>query len=378
MKIAWLAGATLGLILLPAAAGAEERWLLNGAGSFAGPISSPYTADFASGAVGDLGAYRSLTPNLLLGARVSAGVLSHDDTVEGTIADQGDYGLGMLSAAVRFRPLGKRGDPQRGTGLWLEAAGGPGIAEGDVRPMISPGLGYVFDLGGFGVGPLGRYVHVFESDTRFGGEDAQMLTAGLELMFLDARKPRAGELEEPKGREFVPPPPPSPPLQPAARVEPATDSDRDGLIDANDKCPNQPETMNGINDHDGCPDKELAFIDDRLVLDERVLFPYDSFTLEAAGEERLKTIADLYKRTGGEWKKLEIKGYADARGSQDYNYDLSRRRAKAVKRYLTSLDVPDEVLDIEAYGELDPAVPAAETEAEHRQNRRVEFVIIRE
>jgi outer membrane protein OmpA-like peptidoglycan-associated protein len=377
MKFAgWLAGATLGLILLPDTAGAEERWLLNGAGSFAGPVSSPYTADFASGAVGDLGAYRSLSPNFLLGARVSAGVLSHDDTVEGTIEDQGDYGLGMLSAALRFRPLGRSGDPRRGTGLWLEAAAGPGIAEGDVRPMISPGLGYVFDVGGFGVGPLGRYVHVFESDTRFGGEDAQMLTAGLELMFLDARKPSAAEPEEPKGREFQPPPPP---LQPAARVEPSPmDSDRDGLRDPDDKCPQQPETANGINDHDGCPDKELEFIDDRLVLDERVLFAYDSFTLEAAGEEKLQAIADLYKRTGAEWKKLELKGYADARGSQDYNYDLSRRRAKAVKRHLVSLDVPDEILDIEAYGELDPTVPAAETEAEHRKNRRVEFVIIRE
>jgi outer membrane protein OmpA-like peptidoglycan-associated protein len=377
MKFAgWLAGATLGLVLLPTAAGAQERWLLNGAGSFAGPISSPYTADFASGVVGDLGAYRSLTPTWLVGARVSAGMLSHDDTVEETIEDHGDYGLGVLAGAVRFRPLGRRGDPRRGSGLWLEAAGGPGLAEGDVRAVLSPGLGYVFDVGaGFGVGPVGRYIHVFEGSTRFAGEDAQMLTAGLELMFLDARKPSAGEPEEPKGREFQPPPPP---LQPAARVEPATDSDRDGLMDANDKCPNQPETQNGINDHDGCPDKDLEFIDDRLVLDERVLFPYDSFTLEPAGEQKLDVIADLYKRTGGEWKKLEIKGYADARGPQQYNYDLSRRRAKAVKRYLSSLDVPDEMLDIEAYGELDPTVPAAETEAEHSKNRRVEFVIIRE
>jgi outer membrane protein OmpA-like peptidoglycan-associated protein len=376
MKFAGWASPVLALVLFSGEASADERWLLNGAGSFAGPISDPYENKFASGAVGDLGAYRSVSPNFLLGARVSAGVLSHDDTVEGTVLDEGDYGLGMLSATVRMRPLGRRSDPRRGTGLWLEAAGGPGIAEGDVRVAISPGLGYVFDVGGLGIGPVGRYVHVFES-SNFGSEDAQILTGGLELMFLDAPKRRAGEGEEPKGREFQPAPPP-PPLQPAARVEPARDSDNDGMMDANDKCPQEPETVNGVNDHDGCPDKELEFIDDRLVLDERVLFPYDSFTLETPGEEKLQAIANLYKRTGGEWKKLEIKGYADARGSQDYNYDLSRRRAKAVKKYLTTLDVPDSVLDIEAYGELDPAVPQAETEAEHKQNRRVEFVIIRE
>lgn len=371
-----LAGVTLGLILMPSAAKAEERWLLNGAGSFAGPITSPYTANFASGAVGDIGAYRSLAPAVLIGARVSAGVLSHDDTVESTIADEGDYGLGMLSGAVRLRPFGKGSDPRRGNGLWLEAAGGGGLTEGDVKPVISPGLGYVFDLGrGVGLGPVGRYVHVFEGSSNFGGNDAQLLTGGLELMFFDAPKSRAVEEEAPKGQEFAPPPP-APPLQPAARVEP--DSDRDGLIDANDKCPQQPETVNGVNDHDGCPDEKIEFIDDRLVLDEHVLFTYDAFTLEAAGEEKLQLIADLYKRTGGEWKRLEIKGYTDERGSQDYNYDLSRRRAKAVKRYLTTLDMPEEMLDIEAFGELDPAVPDAETEAEHRQNRRVEFVIIRQ
>ena len=71
-------------------------------------------------------------------------------------------------------------------------------------------------------------------------------------------------------------------------------------------------------------------------------------------------------------------GHADARGPQQYNVDLSRRRAAAVKDYLTSLDVPESKLDIQAFGEIDPAVPQAETEAEHRQNRRVEFVIVRQ
>jgi outer membrane protein OmpA-like peptidoglycan-associated protein len=33
-----------------------------------------------------------------------------------------------------------------------------------------------------------------------------------------------------------------------------TDTDGDGIADRNDKCPNQPETNNGLEDTDGCPD----------------------------------------------------------------------------------------------------------------------------
>jgi hypothetical protein len=42
------------------------------------------------------------------------------------------------------------------------------------------------------------------------------------------------------------PPEPPPP--------PAVDSDRDGIPDVRDKCPNEPEVYNGLEDADGCPD----------------------------------------------------------------------------------------------------------------------------
>jgi outer membrane protein OmpA-like peptidoglycan-associated protein len=368
----WIGSALLGVLAFSPAARAEERWLLNGAGSFAGPISDPYERRFASGAMGDIGLYRSLVPQLLLGARVSGGVLSHDDTVEGTAQDSGEYGLGMVSGALRLRPLARANDPHRGTGLWLEAAAGPGIAEDEVRAVLSPGLGYVFGLGSVGVGPVARYVHVIErSDNRFGGNDAQLATIGVEAIFLDAGE-RRGTTDDTPGGEYQPPAP----LQPAARVE--GDIDRDGFVDSKDSCPRQPETVNGINDHDGCPDSKVEFLDDRLVLDEQVLFAYDSAELQPTGQQRLQEMVALHKRTGHDWKRLTLKGHADERGPQDYNEDLSRRRAEAVKRYLMSIDFPEALIDIQAFGERKPVVPAADTEAEHRQNRRVEFVIGRE
>ena len=45
------------------------------------------------------------------------------------------------------------------------------------------------------------------------------------------------------------------------------------MLDADDTCPTEPETLNGVNDQDGCPDKGLIVMhDDRIVLEERVLF----------------------------------------------------------------------------------------------------------
>ena len=38
-------------------------------------------------------------------------------------------------------------------------------------------------------------------------------------------------------------------------------TDGDGIIDNLDKCPNQPETFNGIDDKDGCPDDASSLSD---------------------------------------------------------------------------------------------------------------------
>jgi outer membrane protein OmpA-like peptidoglycan-associated protein len=46
-------------------------------------------------------------------------------------------------------------------------------------------------------------------------------------------------------------PPPARLVTDADRI---TDSDGDGLVDADDRCPNKPEDRDGFNDGDGCPD----------------------------------------------------------------------------------------------------------------------------
>jgi OOP family OmpA-OmpF porin len=56
-------------------------------------------------------------------------------------------------------------------------------------------------------------------------------------------------------REVLPPRVIEPPKE-RAKPEPDADRDGDGIPDALDKCPNEPETVNGIGDGDGCPEPD--------------------------------------------------------------------------------------------------------------------------
>ena len=80
-----------------------------------------------------------------------------------------------------------------------------------------------------------------------------------------------------------------------------------------------------------------------------------------------------------QWPQLiiEIGGHADARGTDEYNLDLSQRRADSVRNWLlqnySQLD-PNKYL-AKGYGERQP-VASNKTAAGMAQNRRVEFKVM--
>lgn len=116
---------------------------------------------------------------------------------------------------------------------------------------------------------------------------------------------------------------------------------------------------------------------DRLVVQERVFFGYDSAELSPSGRTMLNGIAAEIKSSGPEWQHLRVEGYADERGPAAYNQSLSRDRAQAVAGYLATVGVDDDKLDIKAYGESHPLEIDASTPEAYQQNRRVAFTIVR-
>jgi outer membrane protein OmpA-like peptidoglycan-associated protein len=72
---------------------------------------------------------------------------------------------------------------------------------------------------------------------------------------------------------------------------------------------------------------------------------------------------------------IEVAGHTDSSGSDQYNQQLSQRRANAVSSYLASHGVKDARLMPLGAGEAHP-VASNDTEAGRAQNRRVELTIV--
>jgi outer membrane protein OmpA-like peptidoglycan-associated protein len=72
---------------------------------------------------------------------------------------------------------------------------------------------------------------------------------------------------------------------------------------------------------------------------------------------------------------VEVSGHTDSTGSDQYNLELSGRRATTVSGYLRSQGVSDIRLNTLAFGEAKP-IASNDTPAGRQQNRRVELVLV--
>jgi len=102
-------------------------------------------------------------------------------------------------------------------------------------------------------------------------------------------------------------------------------------------------------------------------------FEFDSANVSAEAALSLDEAASLYFSTEG--AILFVEGYADTRGSVAANLRTSRRRAEAAARYLVERGVPEDAIEVEAYGETQLRVKTADGVSE-LQNRRVEVVVV--
>jgi outer membrane protein OmpA-like peptidoglycan-associated protein len=73
---------------------------------------------------------------------------------------------------------------------------------------------------------------------------------------------------------------------------------------------------------------------------------------------------------------IELHGFTDSKGSEQYNIGLSQRRAEAVQRYLVSKNIPLFRISIVGLGKEDP-VADNKNEKGRAQNRRVEVRVLK-
>lgn len=110
----------------------------------------------------------------------------------------------------------------------------------------------------------------------------------------------------------------------------------------------------------------------KVTFESGILFDVNKATLKEESKrelERLAAILNKYEDTN-----ILLEGHTDSTGPEDYNMDLSIRRAQAVANYLASLGVNPTRFTVMGYGETQP-IASNDTEEGRRLNRRVEIAI---
>ncbi|MBU0995848.1 MAG: discoidin domain-containing protein [Proteobacteria bacterium] len=276
---------------------------------------------------------------------------------------------------------------------------------GDIQPFVNANIGYrKLDMGldyavddfdpsfgyelacGLTKGPFEVRLGYGDYSYDEGGTDAGFDSSGstsrldqsgffVELSYLFSYKPKKKQPE--------PEPAPAP-----APVEVVRDSDNDGVPDDRDKCPDTPPGT--LVDDDGCPvilePKTSAEMTQILnTVDEttktsreiymKVEFDFDSAVIKPMSYDILNELGQALLNFDTKDNTLLINGHTDSDGPDDYNMDLSKRRANSVKAYifdhfsLKSLNV-----ETKGFGEEQPLLPNTSSYNKSR-NRRVEIMM---
>jgi peptidoglycan-associated lipoprotein len=105
----------------------------------------------------------------------------------------------------------------------------------------------------------------------------------------------------------------------------------------------------------------------RVNVGDTVHFDYDKYGVLDADKATLQRQAAWLAKFPN--IKVTIEGYADERGTREYNIALGARRANAVKEYLVSLGVSAARVDTVSYGKEKP-ICSESTESCWAENRR--------
>lgn len=150
------------------------------------------------------------------------------------------------------------------------------------------------------------------------------------------------------------------------------DRDSDGIPDIQDRCPGE----KGVPKLDGCPtDKAVAVLEDGgLVLFGTITFDSGKATIKSESFPVVDEVAQLLT-ANPEIKKIRVDGHTDDVGKAEDNLSLSDRRAAAVVDYLVGKGIARERLTSKGFGESQP-IDTNATALGRAKNRRVEFTVL--
>ena len=111
-------------------------------------------------------------------------------------------------------------------------------------------------------------------------------------------------------------------------------------------------------------------------LNVRIPFAFNRADIDGQNRSRVEELAEALRRVHEGKQRYRLVGHTDARGSADYNQDLSERRAQSVRAFIAEhqRDLRDR---LEARGEGENRLLATDdSESSHTLNRRVEVQVL--
>ena len=148
------------------------------------------------------------------------------------------------------------------------------------------------------------------------------------------------------------------------KIESYKDTDKDGVIDKLDNCPNTPGTNNG------CPvftKEEKSIIDTALV---NLEFQFNNPNISSSSYPYLEKLAFMLSQNKD--INLVISGHTDNIGADDFNLNLSKQRAENVMLFLVNRGLDVRRVRLEYHGE-DKPIASNQNYTGRSKNRRVEF-----
>ena len=151
---------------------------------------------------------------------------------------------------------------------------------------------------------------------------------------------------------------------------PWPDTDGDGVLDKDDLCPNEP----GPASNNGCPEPND---DDQKRLNQyakTILFDTGKASIKFESAEILNQIINVLKKFPN--SRFRIEGHTDSTGKKAKNIELSQNRADAVKIYLIQGGIASDRLESKGYGPEKP-IASNKNKKGRALNRRVEINLIK-
>jgi len=157
------------------------------------------------------------------------------------------------------------------------------------------------------------------------------------------------------------------PTPTANQISDLQDDDQDGVVNARDICPGTP--LGSQVDNDGCG--EVRREQDLRQL--RILFSNDSYEINPVFANQIQTMAEFLKKYKS--ASIEIQGYTSKVGTDEYNLELSKKRAEAVEQKLLSYKISPDRVRIIGYGES-RLEDEGDDAAAHAVNRKVTATVV--